>query len=111
MADPSPEDAGARERRLARCIRDMAALNALPSMCIGRAPADALAVVLDALPTALGCDLLYVKLPGAPPIERAALQGEAVAGALLAEMAAAAAGDADGADAQLFLAGRKLWCL
>jgi hypothetical protein len=28
--------------RLHRCIRDLAALNALPSMCIGRSPDEAL---------------------------------------------------------------------
>ena len=46
---------------------DLAALNALPSMCVGRTPGEALAIVLEALPTALTCDLVYLVLPGSPP--------------------------------------------
>ena len=53
---------------LHHCIRDLAALNALPSMCIGRSPDEALDLILDALPTAwLSCDLVYVApLAGTP---------------------------------------------
>ncbi len=50
--------------RLERCIRDLVALNALPSMCVGRSPAETLDVVLDALPAALSCELLYLDVPG-----------------------------------------------
>ena len=57
---------GSADGRLDRCIRDLAALNALPSMCVGRSPDETLEIVLDALPTALSCDLIYLKLPGSP---------------------------------------------
>ena len=56
--------------RLQRCIRDLAALNALPSLCVGRTPDEALAIVLDALPTALTCDFIQIALPRQPPLER-----------------------------------------
>lgn len=111
MPSPPPSRLGDGEGRLQRCIRDLAALNALPSMCVGRSPDEALVIVLDALPTVLGCDLIYLKLPGSPPKERALLRGAALADAALAEVRTAAASDADGADAQLFLGPHKLWCL
>ena len=47
-------------------------------MCIGRTPQEVLEIVLDALPTALDCDLVYLAAPGAPPIERASLRGTAL---------------------------------
>ncbi len=65
----------AAENRLHHCIRDLAALNALPSMCIGRSPAEALEIVLDALPTALGAELIFLALPGSPREERGVLRG------------------------------------
>jgi signal transduction histidine kinase/ActR/RegA family two-component response regulator len=69
------------DQRLRRCVRDLAALNALPSMCIGRSPDEALEIVLDALPTALSCQLIYLLVPsagpGASPKERASLHGAA----------------------------------
>ncbi|HTQ04224.1 MAG TPA: hybrid sensor histidine kinase/response regulator [Polyangiaceae bacterium] len=61
--------------RLERCIRDLAALNALPAMCIGRSPAESLELVLEALPTALAADLVFLVLPGSPPTERGVLRG------------------------------------
>jgi len=91
MPGAPPRSPGDRDgaRRLERCIRDMAALNALPSMCIGRSPDEALDLVLDALPTALSCDLVYLSVPGAPPVERAMLHGTVVPEPALAAMVAA----------------------
>jgi signal transduction histidine kinase/ActR/RegA family two-component response regulator len=68
---PSADAAG----RLQRCIRDLAAVQALPSMCIGRSPDEALRIVFDALPTVLGADLVYLELPGTPAVERAWIRG------------------------------------
>jgi len=99
------------EGRLQRCIRDLAALNALPSVCIGRAPDEALEIVLDALPTALGCELIHLRLAGPTPREKGTFQGTPLNAAQLDQLRAATAADADGIDAQLFLDGRKLWCL
>src|SRR6185312_14154817 len=97
--------------RLERCIRDLAALDALPSMCVGRTPDEALDLVIDALPTALSCDLIYLKLPGSPPRERAAYARTPLTDAHIAEIRAATSGDGDGTDAQLFLAEGNLCCL
>src|SRR3569623_951207 len=99
------------EGRLQRCIRDLAALNALPSVCIGRAPDEALEIALDALPTALGCELSHLRLAGPTPREKGTFQGTPLNAAQLDQLRAATAADADGIDAQLFLDGRKLWCL
>jgi signal transduction histidine kinase/CheY-like chemotaxis protein len=104
---PSGDGAG----RLQRCIRDLAALNALPSMCIGRSPEDSLRVVLDALPTVLGCDLLYLALPGRLGPEQGALRGRPMTTEELREVTRVTAMDADGSDAQLFLAGGRVFCL
>src|SRR6185295_1480182 len=78
--------------RLHRCIRDLAALNALPSMCIGRSPDEALDIVIEALPTALSCDLVYLELPGPPPTERATLRRAPLPEAGLAQVRGALAG-------------------
>lgn len=59
--------------RLRRCIRDLVALNALPSMCIGRNPAEVLQIIMDALPTALSCQFVYLSLPGSTPKQLASL--------------------------------------
>ena len=80
-------------------------------MCVGRSPEEALAIVLDALPTALRCDLIYLRLPGRPPQERASLRGAALDDDQLAEVRTAIAGDADGTDAQVFIGAGHLWCL
>jgi signal transduction histidine kinase/CheY-like chemotaxis protein len=67
-------------------------------MCIGRSPDEALALVLEALPTALSCDFVYLALGGTPPRAHAALGsrrlGEDDVAAI--EAAIAAPGDADG---------------
>lgn len=78
-------------------------------MCIGRTPDEALEIVLDALPTALSCDLVYLLLPGSPPKERASLGGKPVPEAELAGLNAAIAADAD--DTGVIVAPRagKLW--
>ncbi len=70
--EPPSEDP---DGRLLRCVRDLAAVQALPSMCIGRTFADALQILLEALPAALGADLVYLELPGAPAVERASAPG------------------------------------
>jgi len=76
MTKAGEESRGAEASgRLERCIRDLAAVQALPSMCIGCSPAEALQIVFDALPTALGADLVYLEVPAAPAIERAWIRG------------------------------------
>lgn len=99
------------EGRLERCIRDLAALSALPSMCVGCTPDQALAIVLDALPTALDCELVHLRFSGPAPRESGVIRGAPMTEAQLEQVRAATTLDADGADAQLFWEGRKLWCL
>lgn len=95
MSSIPPSVAG--ESRLQRCIRDLAALNALPAMCIGRSPAEALELVLDALPTALRAELIFLTLPGSPPEERGVLRGRPLSNEELAALKAArAASPGDG---------------
>jgi signal transduction histidine kinase/ActR/RegA family two-component response regulator len=84
MSLPPPSGRGDGSGRLQRCIRDLAALNALQSMCVGRSPDEALEIVLDALPTALSCELVYLAVPGPPAQERASLRGAPVPGDRLA---------------------------
>ncbi len=92
-------------------MRDLAALNALPMMCVGRTPDEALDVLIDALPTVLSCDLVYLSLPGAPAHQRGRLRGAPMTAEQLAELEAVTATDADGADAHLFLSGGRLSCI
>jgi hypothetical protein len=66
-------------RLLQHCIRDLATLNALPAMCIGRTPSEALDIVIDALPTALSCELVHLTLHDGNV--RASLRGTPVAAA------------------------------
>ncbi|HEV8551426.1 MAG TPA: hybrid sensor histidine kinase/response regulator [Polyangiaceae bacterium] len=73
MSSVPPGSAG--EGRLERCIRDLAALNALPAMCIGRSPGEALALMVEALPTALSADLIFLRIPGASVEECGLLHG------------------------------------
>lgn len=73
MADE--ESHSAEAARLQRCIRDLSALQALPSMCIGRSPAETLQIIFDALPTALGADVLHLEVPGAHPFDRGWIRG------------------------------------
>ncbi len=113
MGPTRPNEPADGDGRLQRCIRDLAALNALPSMCVGRTPDETLDIILDALPTALDCQLVYLQLPGTPPRERGLLGGAPLTEAQLAEVRAVTIGDHEGADGQLFLASAsgKLWCL
>ena len=106
-SDPG-DDGGAH--RLHRCIRDLAALNALPSMCIGRSPEDALGIVVDALPTALSCDLVYLALPGSPAAERAIVRGAQVPETELPALAAAI-GRGAGDRVRVVPGAGALWCL
>lgn len=82
MSSVAPPSAG--DNRLERCIRDLAALNALPAMCIGRSPSEALELVLEALPTALSAELVLLRLPGSPTEERGTLQGRRLSAEQLA---------------------------
>ncbi len=94
-------------RRLRRCIRDLAALNALPSMCIGRSPAETLQIVLDALPTVLSCEFVYLSLPGSPPKHWALLNRTPLADPEIMAVQVVLASDCDGT---LEIPGkRKLW--
>jgi signal transduction histidine kinase/CheY-like chemotaxis protein len=108
---PSERNDEEGARRLHRCIRDLAALNALPSMCIGRSPDEALAIVLDALPTALSCELVYLCVPGSPPIERAVLYGADVRQGDLVALAAAIGRDERSAGERTIPGAGALWCV
>jgi signal transduction histidine kinase/CheY-like chemotaxis protein len=96
-SDPSDDS------RLERCIRDLAALNALPSMCIGCTPAEALEIVVDALPTVLTVDLLVLEVPGPPRVERAWSRGGSLSAEQLAALKSAKA--ASGASGELSVPG------
>ncbi len=96
--------------RLHRCIRDLAALNALPSMCVGRSPDEALEVVMDALPTALDCELVLVTLPGSPPRERARLAGRELTEAELNTLNVALSSAVDAPAASMIPGFGQLWC-
>jgi signal transduction histidine kinase/CheY-like chemotaxis protein len=95
--------------QLLRCIRDLTALNALPAMCIGRTPDDTLDIVLDALPTALNCELVHLTLPDGRA--RASLRGAAVGADALAAMKAALAPGPDAAGMIVLEQPEQLWCL
>jgi signal transduction histidine kinase/ActR/RegA family two-component response regulator len=96
--------------RLERCIRDLVALNALPSMCVGRSPAQTLEIVLDALPAALSCDLLYLKVPGSPPQEHIMLDRAPATEAMAQTIAAALAGQALENDVITVSDAGLFWC-
>src|SRR5688500_3877626 len=106
---PGPPS-GDGDGRLHRCIRDLAALNALPSMCVGRSLEEALDIVLDALPTALSCDLIHLRLPGSLP-QRASLRGVPVAEVALAELSASFAVGADGSGSSVVPGLGNAWYL
>jgi signal transduction histidine kinase/ActR/RegA family two-component response regulator len=89
MGEAPPDSAADERGRLHRCVRDLAALNALPSMCVGRSPDEALEIVLDALPTALSCELVYIELPDSTPKECASLHGSRLGQPRLAELKSA----------------------
>jgi signal transduction histidine kinase/ActR/RegA family two-component response regulator len=111
MSAAPPSPAADERDRLKRCIRDLAALNALPSLCVGRTPGEALDIVVDALPTALDCDLVYLMLPGDPAHESGSFRRAPLSPEQLNELRTVTATDADGSDAQLFLSGGRLFCL
>lgn len=110
MSGPPSSSSGDGGGRLQRCIRDLAALNALPSMCIGRSPDESVDIVLDALPTALSCDLVYLALPGSPPKERASLGGALMAEPDLFALKSAIDGD-EGTGTLVLPRAGKLWYL
>jgi signal transduction histidine kinase/CheY-like chemotaxis protein len=95
--------------RLLRCIRDLTTLNALPAMCIGRMPNDALDVVIDALPTALNCELVHLRLDDGRV--RASLRGAPVGADLLAAVTAALARGPDPSGIIAIDQPERLWCL
>ena len=97
--------------RLRRCVRDLAALTALPSMCVGRTPEEALDVLAEALPTALDCDLVYFVLPGSVPQERASIDRVPATPDQLQEIRSISASEDDGAHASVFVGGAKLSCI
>jgi signal transduction histidine kinase/ActR/RegA family two-component response regulator len=111
MAAAPPSHPGDERDRLKRCIRDLSALSALPSLCVGRTPSEALEIVLDALPTALDCELIYLMLPGDPAHEHGSFRRVPLSPEQLAEIRAVTATDADGSDAQLFLSGGRVFCI
>jgi signal transduction histidine kinase/ActR/RegA family two-component response regulator len=85
----------------------LVALNALPSMCVGRSPAEAIQIVLDALPTALSCQFVYISLPGSPPRHLASLDGTPLADH---ELMAVQLELASGSEGALEIPGKgKLW--
>jgi signal transduction histidine kinase/CheY-like chemotaxis protein len=109
LTPPSSSDIAIE--RLRRATRDLAALTALPSLCIGRTPEEALDVLIDALPTALDCDLVYFLLPGQPAQERASLDRVRPTTEQLDEIRSITESDDDGADAAVFVAGKRLSCI
>ena len=116
MAARPPSEPGApgdvaSPHRLHRCIRDLAALTALPSLCIGRSPDDALDTVLDALPTALSCDLVYLALPGSPAQHRAVLRGAPLSEVDGAALAAALPVEFDPSHPLTLPLAGELWCV
>jgi signal transduction histidine kinase/ActR/RegA family two-component response regulator len=97
--------------RLRRCVRDLAALTALPSLCIGRTPEEALDTLIEALPTALDCDLVYFCVPGTPDQERASIDRARGTAEQLVAVRAITANDDDGANATVFAGGEKWSCI
>jgi transcriptional regulator with GAF, ATPase, and Fis domain len=64
---------------LRRCIRDLAAINALPLLWVGQGARDVVHGFLDALLTALRLDVAYARLSdpeGGPAIEAARVNGQ-----------------------------------
>jgi signal transduction histidine kinase/CheY-like chemotaxis protein len=95
--------------RLLRCIRDLATLNALPAMCIGRTPDEALDIVMDALPTALNCELVRLTLHDGT--SRASLRRVPLGGYALTALGEALAQEPDGAGVIALEQPERLWCL
>lgn len=110
MIEGAASDAAGAATRLQRCIRDLAALNALPSLCLGRMPDEALEVVMDALPTALGCDVLLISLPPARSKTRARAFGSELTGEALSALESALEPAPDPTQPITLPDARKLWC-
>jgi signal transduction histidine kinase/ActR/RegA family two-component response regulator len=88
----------------------LAALNALPSLCVGQTPEATLEIIVDALPTILGCELLFVSLPKMPRKGRSRFLGSELDDERLAELEAAL-GAIDPSRSSISFGGRQLWCL
>jgi signal transduction histidine kinase/ActR/RegA family two-component response regulator len=110
MSGVPPGTTQEERNRLERCIRDLVALNALPSVCVGRSPAETLEIVLDALPAALSCDLLYLRLPGSPPQVHIVLDRQPAAEATAQAVAAAIAGQVLENDVVTISDAGLFWC-
>jgi signal transduction histidine kinase/CheY-like chemotaxis protein len=110
MSEPPSTDSEDRTGSLQRCIRDLVALNALPSMCVGCNPNEALEIILNALPTALSCELIRVRLPGSPVQEHAVLHGRRLSAEELAEIRVAALAS-DGRGSVIVPGAAKLQCI
>src|SRR4051812_5613866 len=70
---------------LRACVRDLAALSALPSLWTSRAPDEAVNSFLDVLLSALKADLAYARLDdprGGEPIEAARTSGRTLEGSV-----------------------------
>src|ERR1700722_10450012 len=80
-------------------------------MCVGRAPDEALDIAMEALPTVLSCDLVYLSLPGSPPHERARLAGSALRDEQLAAVKGAMTGAPSGMFEVTLPDVGTLWCL
>lgn len=95
--------------RLHRCIRDLATLNALPTLCIGRSPEEAFEIAIDALPTALNCELVhFTRRDGRV---RASLRGKPVEAEALPKLTEALAREPDEAGVIVLEQPHRLWCL
>ncbi len=90
-ASSAPPGSGGGAGRLQRCIRDLATLNALVSSCVGRSLDDAFDLLLDALPTALECELVLLGMPDPYRRQAAVWYGARASEARLGEIDAAAA--------------------
>jgi signal transduction histidine kinase/CheY-like chemotaxis protein len=91
MSSSGPPSAEPDAGRLQRCIRDLAALDALVSSCVGRSVDETFDFALEALPVTLGCELVLVETPE-PHAKRAAIwYGQRLGHERLGELHAAAA--------------------
>ena len=78
-------------------------------MCIGRTPEDAFEIIIDALPTALSCELVhFTRRDGRV---RASLRGKPVEGEALAALTPALAREPDDAGVIVIEQPERLWCL
>jgi signal transduction histidine kinase/CheY-like chemotaxis protein len=96
-------------RRLQRCIRDLTTLNALPAMCVGRTLEEALDIIVDALPTALSCELIHLTLHDGRV--RTSLRGAPVGGEALTTLTGRLARRPEPAEVTVLEQPERLWCL